>query len=100
MGIPRFHVPRKPAPQPRLRGFRLSSRPLLPRPAHVKSGAAIKLNFKAVIANTRVKIKSGSSMHDIIVGTDWYDGNTPSSFTVTSQDTTIKVYNNITGFEA
>ena len=65
----------------------------------VKRGAEIKLNFKAAIANTRVKIESGSSMHDIIVGTDWYDGNTPSSFTVTSQDTTIKVYGDITGFD-
>ena len=64
----------------------------------VKNGKEIKLDFKAG-ANTPVRVVSGRNTHDIIVGTDWYDGNTPSSFTVTSQDTTIKVYGDITGFD-
>ncbi len=64
----------------------------------VKNGAAIKLDFMAAAAATPVRIVSGSNTQDITVGTDWYDGNAPSNYTVTAGASTMTVYGNLTGF--
>ena len=65
----------------------------------VAKDSAIKLNFKAAAANTSVRIKSGITDTTITVGTDWYNGNFPSTFTVTADDTVMTVYGDLTGFE-
>ena len=64
----------------------------------VTNGAAIKLDFMAAAAATPVRIVSGSNTQDITVGTDWYDGNAPSNYTVTAGASTMTVYGNLTGF--
>ena len=64
----------------------------------VKNGKAIKFDLKAASAGTLVRIVSGSNTQDITVGTDWYDGGYPSSFTVTADGTTMTVYGDIIGF--
>ena len=64
----------------------------------VTNGAAIKLDFRADAAATPVRIVSGSNTQDITVGTDWYDGNVPSTYTVTARASTMTVYGDLTGF--
>ena len=64
----------------------------------VTNGAAIKLDFKAAAAGTPVRIVSGSNTQNITVGTTWYDGHSPSSFTVTAGSTTITIYGDIRWF--
>ena len=64
----------------------------------VKSGEAISLDLMAAAAGTPVRIVSGSNTQDITVGTGWYDGNTPSTFTVTADGTEMKVYGDIISF--
>ena len=64
----------------------------------VTNGAAIKLDFAAASAGTPVRIVSGSNTQDITVGTDWYDGNVPSTYTVTARASTMTVYGDLTGF--
>ena len=64
----------------------------------VGSGAAIKLDFWVAAAGTPVRIVSGSNTQDITVGTGWYDGNTPISFTVTAGASTMTIYGDIIGF--
>ena len=64
----------------------------------VKSGKVIKLDFAAASAGTPVRIVSGSNTQDITVGTDWYDGNVPSTYTVTARASTMTVYGDLTGF--
>ena len=64
----------------------------------VTNGAAIKLDFKAASAGTPVRIVSGSNTQDITVGTDWYDGNNPSTFTVTAAASTMTIYGDLIGF--
>ena len=58
----------------------------------VAKDSAIMLDFKAAAAGTPVRIVSGSNTQDITVGTDWYNGSTPSTYTVTAADTTMTVY--------
>ena len=65
----------------------------------VTNGAAIKLDFKTSAAATPVRIVSGSNTQDVTVGTGWYDGHTPSSFTVTAGSTTMTVYGDIIMFD-
>ena len=60
----------------------------------VKSGEAIKLDFKAAAAATPVRIVSGSNTRDITVDTNWYDG----AASYTAGNTTMTVYGDITGF--
>ena len=64
----------------------------------VGSGESIKLDFKAASANTPVRIVSGSNTQDITVGTNWYNGSNPSTFTVTADGTEMKVYGDIVAF--
>ena len=59
----------------------------------VKSGEAIKLDFKAAAKGTPVRIVSGSNTRDITVGTDWY-----SRTSYTADGTTMTVYGDLTGF--
>ena len=65
----------------------------------VKNGEAIKLDFKAATAGTPIRIVSGSNTRDTTVGTDWYNGSNPSTFTVTSDGTEMKVYGDIVAFK-
>ena len=65
----------------------------------VAKDSAIKLDFKAAADGTPVRIVSGSNTQDITVGTNWYNGNNPSTFTVTADDTVMTVYGDLTGFE-
>ena len=65
----------------------------------VKSGKDIKLDFKAAATNTPVRIVSGSNTQDITVGTDWYNGSTPSTYTVTAGAFTMTVYGDIIMFD-
>ena len=64
----------------------------------VTNGAAIKLDFKAASAGTPIRIVSGSNTQDITVGTDWYDGNSPSTFTVTAAASTMTIYGDLMDF--
>ena len=64
----------------------------------VTNGAAIKLDFMAATNGTPVRIVSGSNTQDITVDTVWYDGNSPSTFTVTAGASTMTVYGDLTGF--
>ena len=64
----------------------------------VKSGEAISLDLKAAATGTPVRIVSGSNTQDITVGTDWYDGSYPNTFTVTAADTVMTVYGDVTVF--
>ena len=61
----------------------------------VKSGEAIKIDFQAAAAATPVRIVSGSNTQNITVGTDWYNGSTPSTYTVTARASTMTVYGDI-----
>ena len=65
----------------------------------VAKDSAIKLDFKAAADGTPVRIVSGSNTQDITVGTNWYDGNSPSAFTVTAADTVMTVYGDLTGLD-
>ena len=65
----------------------------------VKSGEDIKLDFKAAADGTPVRIVSGSNTQDIRVGTSWYNGNIPSTYTVTAGAFTMTVYGDLTGFD-
>ena len=60
----------------------------------VKSGAVIKLDFKAAADGTPVRIVSGSNTQDITVGTVW-EGTTY----YTADGTEMKVYGDIIGFD-
>ena len=64
----------------------------------VKKDSAIKLDFRAAVAATPVRIVSGSNTQDITVGTAWYNGNWPSTYTVTADASTMTVYGDITAF--
>ena len=64
----------------------------------VAKDSAIRLDFKAAAAGTPVRIVSGSNTQDITVGTDWYDGHTPISFTVTAGASTMTVYGDMIMF--
>ena len=64
----------------------------------VKRGKAIKLDFAAASAGTPIRIVSGSNTQDITVGTSWYNGNWPSTYTVTAAASTMKIYGDITNF--
>ena len=64
----------------------------------VTNGAAIKLDFMAASAGTPIRIVSGSNMQDITVGTNWYNGNNPSTFAVTAAASTMTIYGDIIGF--
>ena len=64
----------------------------------VAKDSAIKLDFQAAAEGTPVRIVSGSKTRNITVGTSWYDGGNPSSFTVTAGDTVMTVYGDIIGF--
>ena len=75
-----------------------SGLPPVPKPyitLTVKKDSAIRLDFKAAAAGAPVRIVSGSNTQDITVGTTWYDGHSPSSFTVTAGSTTITIYGDI-----
>ena len=61
----------------------------------VTEGAAIKLDFKADSAGTAVRIKSGNRDTTVTVGTDWYNGNIPSTFTFAADGNTMTVYGNV-----
>ena len=61
----------------------------------VAHGAAIKLDFKADSTGTAVRIKSGSRDTTITVGTDWYNGNIPSTFAFAADGNTMTVYGNL-----
>ena len=65
----------------------------------VKSGEDIKLDFKAAADGTPVRIVSGSNTQDIRVGTSWYNGNIPSTYTVTAGAFTMTVYGDIIGLD-
>ena len=65
----------------------------------VKNGKKINLDFKAAAEGTPVRIVSGSNTQDITVGTDWYDGGDPSTYTVTAYASTMTVYGDIIGFK-
>ncbi len=64
----------------------------------VAKDSAIKLDFRADAAATPVRIVSGSNTQDITVGTDWYNGNIPSTYTVTARASTMTVYGDLTDF--
>ena len=64
----------------------------------VTNGQAIRLDFKAAAAGTPVRIVSGSNTQDITVGTDWYNGSTPSTYTVTARASTMTVYGDMIMF--
>ena len=61
----------------------------------VAKDSAIHLDFRAAADGTPIRIVSGSNTQDITVGTTWYDGHTPSSFTVTAGSTTMTIYGDI-----
>ena len=65
----------------------------------VTNGAAIRLDFGAAAYGTSVRIVSGRNTYNITVGPVWYDGNSPSTFTVTAGASTITVYGDIIGFD-
>ena len=60
----------------------------------VTSGAAIRLDFKAVADGTPIRIVSGSNTQDITVGTDW-----KGTASYTAGSTTMTVYGDITNFD-
>ena len=66
----------------------------------VKKDSVIKLDFKSAADGTPVRIISGSNTQNITVGTSWYNGSTPSTYTVTADgSTTMTVYGNISSFK-
>ena len=64
----------------------------------VKKDSEIRLDFMAASNGTPVRIVSGSTTQDITVGTNWYNGNDPSTYTVTARASTMTVYGDITVF--
>jgi len=64
----------------------------------VTNGAAIKLDFQAAAEGTPIRIVSGSNTQDITVGNSWYNGNTPSTFTVTAAASTMTIYGDLMDF--
>ncbi len=60
----------------------------------VKSGEAIKLDFKAAADGTPVRIVSGSNTQDITVGTNWI-----GKVSYTAYGTSMTVYGDLTGFD-
>ena len=65
----------------------------------VAKDSAIKLDLRAAARGTPVRIVSGSNTQDITVGIVWYDGNSPSTYTVTAGASTMTVYGDIIGFD-
>ena len=65
----------------------------------VAKDSAIRLDFGAAAYGTSVRIVSGRNTYNITVGPVWYDGNSPSTFTVTAGASTITVYGDIIGFD-
>ena len=65
----------------------------------VKKDSAIRLDLKAAATNTPVRIVSGSNTQDITVGTSWYNGNWPSTYTVTADASTMTVYGDLMVFD-
>ncbi len=59
----------------------------------VKPDVDIKMNFAADVANTGVRIVSGTASQDYTVGTDWY-----GTMKFRSQTSTITIYGNIKKF--
>ena len=64
----------------------------------VAKDSAISLDLMAAAAGTPIRIVSGSNTQDITVGTNWYNGNFPSTFTVTAAASTMTIYGDIIGF--
>ena len=64
----------------------------------VTNGAAIRLDFGAAAYGTSVRIVSGSNTQNITVDTVWYNGNSPSTYTVTAGASTMTVYGDLIGF--
>ena len=64
----------------------------------VTNGAAIRLDFGAAAYGTSVRIVSGSNTQNITVGPVWYNGNSPSTYTVTAGASTMTVYGDLIGF--
>ena len=64
----------------------------------VTNGAAIKLDLLAAADGTPVRIVSGSNTQDITVGNSWYNGNNPSTYTVTASASTMTIYGDLMGF--
>ena len=60
----------------------------------VKSGEAIKLDFKAAADGTPVRIVSGSNTQDTTVGTNWI-----GRATYTAGSTTMTIYGDLIGFD-
>ena len=65
----------------------------------VKKDSAIKLDFKAAAYGTPIRIVSGSNTQDITVNTSWYNGNWPSTYTVTADASTMTVYGDLMVFD-
>ena len=65
----------------------------------VAKDSAIKLDFMAAAAGTPVRIVSGTNTQNITVGTGWYNGHTPSTYTVTANASTMTIYGDITVFD-
>ena len=65
----------------------------------VSKDSAIRLDFGAAAYGTSVRIVSGRNTYNITVGPVWYDGNDPSTYTVTAGASTITVYGDIIGFD-
>ena len=65
----------------------------------VKKDSEIRLDFMAASNGTPVRIVSGSNTQDITVGTNWYNGNDPSTYTVTAGASTMTIYGDITIFD-
>lgn len=64
----------------------------------VKTGQQIKLDFKASVDNTPVRIVSGQNTKEITIGKKWYDGNKESKFSVNSDGNTMIIYGDIVAF--
>ncbi|MDO4726479.1 MAG: T9SS type A sorting domain-containing protein [Porphyromonadaceae bacterium] len=65
----------------------------------VESGKEIRLNLLAASTDTPIRIVSGSNTQDITVGIDWYNGNTPSTFTVMAGSSAMTIYGDLAGFD-
>ena len=65
----------------------------------VQKDSAIKLDFKAAAYGTPIRIVSGSNTQDITVNTSWYNGNWPSTYTVTADASTMTVYGDLMVFD-
>lgn len=69
----------------------------------VKPNTEIYFNFKAAMDNTPIRIVTGGSTKDIIVGTDWYVENdnfqNPINHAILAIDNTITIYGDIIAFD-